>query len=36
MYFWREGNLLPAAIGVGDFDADTLRTIAQGMDDRAG
>lgn len=35
IYFWREGNLLLAAIGVGDFEADVLRSIAQGMDARA-
>ena len=35
IYFWREGNLLLAAIDVGDFQPDVLRSIAQGMDGRA-
>ena len=35
IYFWREGNLLLAAIGVGDFEAEVLQSIAQGMDARA-
>ena len=35
IYFWRQGNLLLAAIGVGDFYPDVTRTIAHTMDDRA-
>lgn len=33
--FWRKGNLLLAAIGVLDWDFDSLRSIADGMDARA-
>jgi hypothetical protein len=36
LYFWRDGNVLLAAIGVGDFHEDVLQSIAEGMDDRAG
>lgn len=35
IYFWREENLLLAALGVGDFHADVLQSIAEGMDARA-
>jgi hypothetical protein len=35
IYFWREENLLLAALGVGDFQADVLKLIAEGMDSRA-
>ncbi len=35
VYLWRVGNLVMAAATYGDFDADQLGQIAQGMDDRA-
>jgi hypothetical protein len=35
VHVWRVGNLVLAAVGVGDFDADQLRSIADLMDDRA-
>jgi hypothetical protein len=34
IYFWRESNLLLAAIGVGDYDPEVLLSIAEGMDGR--
>jgi hypothetical protein len=33
--FWRQGNLLLAAVGFADWDADVLRGIANAMADRA-
>jgi hypothetical protein len=35
VHVWRVGNLVLAAVGVGDFDADQLRSIADLMGDRA-
>lgn len=35
VHVWRVGNLVLAAVGVGDFDADQLRSIAELMDERA-
>lgn len=35
VYLWRVNNLVLAAVGVGDFAADKLRSIADGMDARA-
>ena len=32
---WRVGNLVLAAVGVGDFDSDQVRSIAELMDERA-
>jgi hypothetical protein len=35
VYLWRVDNLVLAAVGVGDFDEDQVRAIADLMDDRA-
>ena len=35
VYLWRNGNLVLAAATYGPFDPDELRSIAEGMDDRA-
>ena len=35
VHLWRVGNLVLAAVGVGDFDADRVRSMAELMDDRA-
>jgi hypothetical protein len=35
VHLWRVDNLVLAAVGVGDFDADQVRSIAELMDDRA-
>ena len=35
VHLWRVGNLVLAAVGVGDFDADRVRSMAEMMDDRA-
>jgi hypothetical protein len=35
VYLWRVGNLVLAAATYGDFDADELGRLAEGMDDRA-
>lgn len=35
VYLWRVNNLVLAAVGVGDFEADTLRSFADGMVARA-
>jgi hypothetical protein len=35
VYLWRLGNLVLAAATYGEFDAERLRAIAEGMDDRA-
>jgi hypothetical protein len=35
VHLWRVGNLVLAAVGVGDFDEDQVRAIAELMDDRA-
>lgn len=35
VHLWRVGNLVLAAVGVGDFDSDQVRSIAELMDDRA-
>lgn len=34
VHLWRVGNLVLGAVGVGDFDADQLRSIADLMDER--
>jgi hypothetical protein len=35
IYLWREHNLLLAVVGVGDYQPDVLRSIAEGIDRRA-
>ena len=35
VYLWRVGNVVLAAVGVGDYDADQVQSIAEMMDDRA-
>ena len=35
VYLWRVGNLVLAAATIGDYDPEQMRSVAEGMDDRA-
>jgi hypothetical protein len=35
VYLWRVGNLVLAAATIGDYDPDQMRSVAEGMDERA-
>jgi hypothetical protein len=35
VYLWRVGNLVMAAATIGDYDPDQMRSVAEGMDERA-